>query len=348
MRKATAMRRAPIASLLAVGVAVTAVALGAAWGVRELNRPWSGWPGESVTVELSEGMPAGTMIRALGEARVVRKPTLLKLWLRWKGGDETLHAGEYRFEHPSTPIEVLERLRRGDVVLHAVTVPEGLTLVETARRIADAGFADEDALFAAFSDPAPILDFDPEAGDLEGYLFPDTYRFPRGETAPRIMEALVGRFREMAGPDYDERAGRAGLSLRQAVVLASLIEKETSLPSERPRISRVFHNRLDREMPLQCDPTVIYALRRDGIEVRALSRRDLAHQSPWNTYVHVGLPPGPICSPGRDSLLAALDPSEGDELYFVASPDGGHRFSATLEGHLRAVREWRDYSRSSR
>ena len=162
------------------------------------------------------------------------------------------------------------------------------------------------------------------------------------------MRALVGRFREVTGTVHAREAARSGLGFRGSLILASLIEKETGLPDERARVSRVFHNRLERGMLLQCDPTVLYALQRDGRPVRRLSRKDLQYDSPWNTYRYGGLPPGPICSPGKDSLAAAIAPSEGDELYFVAAPDGGHTFSATLDQHLRAVRIWRNYSRSSR
>lgn len=342
------MRRILLGSLVAAGLAAVAAGGAAAWAWWELNRPHAGWEGDSVTVVLPAGESAASMVRDLGDAGVLRRPGLVDAWLRLAGGDESLHAGEYRFDRPVTPRSVLEKLRLGEVVLHAVTVPEGLTLGETARLVAVAGFADEAALLETFSDPGPVLDLDPEAGSLEGYLFPDTYHFPRRETPERIAGALVQRFREVTGNDYVRRAAEVGLGLRESVVLASLIEKETAVPEERGRISRVFHNRLERGMLLQCDPTVLYALRRDGRTVGRLSRKDLQYDSPWNTYRYGGLPPGPICSPGRESLQAAVEPSGGDELYFVASPDGGHRFSATLEGHLEAVRIWRNYSRSSR
>jgi len=159
---------------------------------------------------------------------------------------------------------------------------------------------------------------------------------------------MVGRFREQIDADYLVAAQRVGLDLREAVTLASMIEKETSLPEERGRVSRVFHNRLASGMKMQCDPTVRYALHRAGREPARLSLRDLQVDSPWNTYRQRGLPPGPIASPGAASLLAAVHPSDGAELYFVASPDGGHRFSDSLEAHTRAVAEWRSYLRSSR
>lgn len=243
---------------------------------------------------------------------------------------------------------MLARLQAGDVLLHRVTLPEGLRVDEIARRIADAGFSDHDSLLAAFSDPAPIRHLDPDATDLEGYLFPETYSLPKGAGAVHIAETMVRRFVEVSGPDYARRAEEAGLDLRRAVTLASLIEKETALAPERGRISRVFHNRLERGMKLQCDPTVIYALHRAGLPEGRLTHKELALESPWNTYHAYGLPPGPIASPGQASLEAAVAPDDGRELYFVAAPDGGHRFSEDLASHNRAVAAWRRYLRSSR
>ncbi len=330
---------------VAAGVLAVAVAAGLAW--RELTTPWAGWAGEQVTLELPRGLAAGAMLERLAEAGVIRRPGLLRGWLQVRGGAESLHAGEYRFERPATPLEVLDRLRRGDVLLHAFTIPEGLVLEQIAARIAATGLAEESSLLAALRDPAPIRDLDPAAPDLEGYVFPETYRFPRGESPQRIVQAMVERFRVEIGPDYAEQARRVSLGFREAVTLASLIEKETSLDGERERISRVFHNRLARRMLLQCDPTVIYALHREGRTVRDLRYRHLELDSPWNTYRVPGLPPGPICNPGRRSLEAAVLPAEGQELYFVAAPEGGHRFSETLAAHERAVREWRRHRRDN-
>jgi UPF0755 protein len=284
----------------------------------------------------------------LHEAGVVRHPRLLRARLTLSGGAKRLHAGEDRFETAVSPLDVLQRLRRGEVWLHPVTLPEGLTLVEVAARLEGAGFGAAQEFRAAFEQIELVRDLDSEARDLEGYLFPDTYRFPRGESPERIAAAMVQRFREVVGEGYAAQAKEAGLDLRGAVVLASLIERETALADERPRISRVFHNRLERGMRLECDPTVIYALARVGRSVERLNRSDLAFESPWNTYVIRGLPVGPIANPGRASLMAAVQPADGNELYFVADAHGGHRFSSTLEEHQKAVREWRRYERSSR
>jgi UPF0755 protein len=226
------------------------------------------------------------------------------------------------------------------VLLHAVTIPEGLTLDETAARIAGRG-----SRRPRHSRPRSAIrrrcGIRSRAKDLEGYLFPDTYSFPRDETAGAIARAMLRRFSEVTGPDFAQRARAAGLDPRRAVILASLVEKETGVADERSRVSRVFHNRLARRMLLQCDPTVLYAIRRTGRVVGTLSRKDLAFSSPWNTYVSPGLPPGPICSPGLASLEAAVGPVAGEELYFVAAPGGGHRFSKDLASHEAAVRRWR-------
>jgi UPF0755 protein len=336
--------------LVAAGVALAALAAaaGACLAWRELGRPYSGWSGPHVDVELDAGLSAGEMLERLGQAGVVRRPALLRRWVEICGGAGSLHAGEYRFDEPISPLGVLARLESGAVLLHPVTVPEGLGNAEIASRFVEAGFGTAEGLLAAFADPAPVRDLDPGADSLEGYLFPETYRFARGAEPRSIAGALVERFRESVGPTYARRAESVGLTLRQAVTLASLIERETSVPGERGRISRVFHNRLARGMRLQCDPTVLYALHRAGRRVRALSYRDLEFDSPWNTYRVTGLPPGPIANPGLASLEAAVAPAAGDDLYFVAAPGGGHRFSSTLEQHLQAVAAWRTYSRSSR
>jgi len=334
--------------LAGLAAVILVIAGGATWAYLALNRPHAAWDGPSIDVVIPSGMSARETFGRLAEAGVVGHPTLLARWLVLRGGGGAIQAGEYRFERSASAVEVLARLERGDVLLHAITIPEGLDLIEIAERLVHEEFGQKEELLAVFRDPALILDRDGDATDLEGYLFPETYHFPRGASAGTIARTMVERFWQEAGEEFPGRAAEAGLTLREAVTLASMIERETSLPEERGKISRVFHNRLDRRMRLQCDPTVIYALRREGREVGRLTYRDLEFDSPWNTYVSYGLPPGPIASPGKASLDAAVLPEEGRELYFVASPEGGHRFSATLDAHLEAVAVWRRYSRSSR
>lgn len=336
-----------------IGIAIAAASLaiaaaGAMWVGWELHTPHAVTAEGGVVVELPRGMDAGSMLGRLHDAGVIRNPGLIRAWLVLRGGGGDLKAGEYLFRGPVSALDVLDKISRGDVLLHPVTLPEGFDLEETAARLAAEGLGAPDELLAAFRDPTGIRGIDPEAEDLEGYLFPDTYHLPRGETAERIARTLVERFKEAVGPDYAAQAEAAGLTVREAVTLASMIEKETAVPEERWRISRVFHNRLKSRMKLQCDPTVIYALEREGREVGRLSYADLEVDSPWNTYRVYGLPPGPICSPGRDSLDAAVHPMDGDDLYFVASPEGGHRFSSNLQSHLEAVRQWRRHQHSLR
>jgi UPF0755 protein len=333
--------------LLALCGAVAVVAVGA-WCWHQLGEPWAGWAGAEVIVDLPRGLAAGAMLDTLADAGVLRRPALARAWLVLSGRAGTLQAGEYRFDAPGSAFQVLERLAEGDVLLHAVTLPEGLVLDEIAARFAAAGVAEHDALLAAMQGNGPVRDLAPEVPDLEGFLYPDTYHFPRGESPERIVETMVARLRVELGKGYAERAKAVGLSVAEAVTLASLIELETSVPEERSRISRVFHNRLERGMRLQCDPTVIYAWHRRGEPVERLLSGHLEVDSPWNTYKVRGLPPGPIGAPGRQSLEAAVQPGEGDDLYFVAAPGGGHRFSRDLASHQRAVREWRRYLRSSR
>ncbi|NIM01069.1 MAG: endolytic transglycosylase MltG [Acidobacteria bacterium] len=337
---------------LAVGAALVVVliaAAGAGWFFQQLRRPYAAWPGEYVDVILEPGISASAMLKRLGDAGVLERPRIARAYLSWTRGGALLQAGEYRFDEPAGPFEILARLRAGDVLLHEVTVPEGLDLTQVATTFAAAGFADEESLLAAFANPEGVAEQDADATDLEGYLFPDTYRFSRDATADAIAARMLEQFRAAVGEDYAERAEAVGLTLRQAVTLASLIEEETSVPDERKRISAVFHNRLKRRIPLQCDPTVLYALKREGQPVARLYSKHLKFDSPYNTYRYGGLPPGPIANPGQASLDAAVDPIESRELYFVALPGrGGHAFSETLEQHNRAVARWRAYERSSR
>jgi len=339
-----ALRRATVVTAVAA-IAVLLIAF-SSW--QFLQRPFSGWSGDGITVSIDPGMPAGAVLERLVDHGVIRNATLGRLWLALTDKAGALQSGEYRFDRAETLPRVLARIEAGDVLLYSVTLPEGLTQREIAQRFEERGLGDAEALLQAFADPSSIADLDPEAEDLEGYLFPDTYRFPKGESAASIRDSLVKRFRRAVGADYAVKSAAAGLTLREAVILASMVEEETSLPAERPRISRVFHNRIERGMRMECDPTVTYGIEREGRRVDRLTTRDLRQSTPWNTYVIPGLPHGPIANPGRESLLAAVNPAQGSELFFVAAPGGGHRFSEDLAGHNRAVAEWRRHQRSSR
>jgi UPF0755 protein len=296
-------------------------------------------PGDGKDVDIPPGAGVGSAARILTDAGVLRSSLAFRALALATGSSRRLQAGEYRFQGSLTPREVLQRLVAGDVLLHPVTLPEGLTLRETIELLTGSDLDVKGDLAAAARRSELIRDLDPLAADLEGYLFPDTYHFPRGVIAEVVIQRLVDRFRAVAA-DLQEESGQPRDGMRGWVTLASLVEKETSRAPERARIAGVFVNRLRIGMPLQCDPTVIYALHRAGIEMDGPLARYLDVDEPYNTYRHPGLPPGPIANPGRLALAAALRPDETDELYFVADGLGGHRFSRSLEEHNRAVREW--------
>ena len=217
-----------------------------------------------------------------------------------------------------------------------LTVPEGRSLDEIAALVAAEGL-DLEAFLEAARDPAPVRDLDPAAADLEGYLFPDTYDLPQAPEAPRaLVRRMTQRFREVISPEL-ERIAEKGLTVRQVVTLASIVELETASAAERPRIAAVFLNRLEKGMPLQTDPSIIYALKKAGRWDGNIRKRDLDIESPYNTYRRAGLPPGPLGSPGREAIRAVLEPAETKELYFVSRNDGTHEFSETLAEHNRAV-----------
>jgi UPF0755 protein len=267
---------------------------------------------------------------------LVRHPAVFQALVVVRGDQGRLRAGEYAIPGGLDLGQIVDKLVRGDIVRHVVTFPEGTSLEDMARIVAGQGLAPA-AFLAAARDPAPIRELDPDAPDLEGYVFPDTYDVSRLPGAPAALVArAVRRFREVIGPDLP--AIKAGtLTLRQVVTLASLVELETARPEERPRVAAVFRNRLAKRMLLQTDPTVIYALRKAGQYDGNIRKEDLEVDSPYNTYRYAGLPPGPIASPGRASLQAAVHPAPVQELYFVSRNDGSHEFSRTLAEHQRWV-----------
>ena len=231
------------------------------------------------------------------------------------------------------PITILEKLRKGVVVLHAVTIPEGFTMEQIGDLLAAKGLVQKEVFLRLANNPRALGAYGVTASNLEGYLFPDTYHFSRGLNPSTLIDAMVKRFWQMVGP-FRERADAIGLSMGEVVILASIVEKETGEPTERPTIASVFLNRLSRGMRLESDPTVIYGLKDfDG----NLRKNDLTKETPYNTYVIKGLPPGPIASPGLDAIKAILYPAQTDYLYFVSKNDGSHYFSKTLAEHNRAV-----------
>jgi UPF0755 protein len=280
----------------------------------------------------------------LEDRGVIRNRYLALAYILYSRNRNRLQAGEYLFDRPMTVPEVVDKLARGDVYLHKFTVPEGLTVRETAQKWQEQGFGPaEDFLKAAEGAVDLLRRFEPAAKSLEGYLFPETYSFPAHTTAEQAVEAMVMGF-ERAVENLRKAAPGTGwplMNLHDTVILASLVETEAAHDEERPLVASVYFNRLSRRILLQCDPTVIYALELANQYRGTLTRADLQFRSPYNTYVNPGLPPGPIANPGYKSLLAAVQPATTKLLYFVRTVEGRHTFSETLAAHNRAVAAYR-------
>jgi UPF0755 protein len=313
------------------------------WIVRELEAPAAAAAGPpGVFFEVEKGWSARRVVGRLQDQGILRGGPALRLACRTFYAGERFKAGEYLLSPPLRAKEALFTIFGGRIHLEPVTIPEGLTEQEIAGLLRPGDAAGAAAFRRAALDTGLIADLDPKARDLEGYLFPNTYHLPRKAPDAYLVAAMVGEFRRIFDEDRRRQAAELGLNVREVVTLASLIEEETALPGERPLVSAVFHNRLKIGMKLDCDPTVAYALKREGRYTGRLLLRDLQFPSPYNTYLHTGLPPGPISNPGLSSLDAALHPAEDASLYFVAKGDGSHRFSRTLGEHLDAVRKFRE------
>lgn len=329
-----------------ITVLITLLVLGAAGGLvglrmwDRIHDPYKGYAGAEQFIDIPPGVSSTAIGRRLVDAGVVETETVFRVALRVSGSVRSLKAGEYRFDHPMSAIEVIDMVGRGDTFARRITFPEGLTILEMAQLYESRGFGQAHDFAEAARDASIIKDIDPAATDLEGYLFPDTYALPRHTTAAQLMRLAVARFEHLFTPDLRRDAAARHLTVRQAVTLASIVEKEASRPDERPQIAGVYVNRLRLGMPLQCDPTVIYALQRAGKYTGNLRRDDLGFDSPYNTYRYPGLPPGPIASPGRASLEAAVHPAANEYLYFVSRNDGSHEFARTLDEHNRNVQKY--------
>ena len=277
-------------------------------------------------------------VAALLEQEGLIKSRLAFVWLgRFQSADRKIHAGEFELNPSMAPAEILSRLTTGQVMLHPILIPEGLTMVQIAEIFGQQGLVDPQELLRLMKDPAFIASLGIKADTLEGYLYPDTYKFPRGIKPKEVITAMVEHLRQVYGPDLQARAQELKLTQHEVLTLASVIEKESGSNGEREEISAVFHNRLKKHIPLQSDPTVIYGLPSfDG----NIHKKDLSSPSPYNTYRIAGLPPGPIANPGIQSIRATLYPSDSRALYFVSKNDGTHQFSATLEEHNQAVEKY--------
>ncbi len=306
---------------------------------RQVYRPRD-IPESKRILAIPDGASLNDTLQRLYELDLAPKPLYVRLALLVEGAPLVLKKGRYRLPERASTHDLLKQFNEGKVLLHRLTVPEGLDKWQTAETLGATRWGDAETFRAAIDDPEPILDLDPLAKDLEGFLFPETYFFPEEATPAEIIAAMVQQFREKTA-DMRARLHERGLTLRQWTTLASMIEKETATPEEGPTIASVFHNRLKRGMLLQCDPTIIYSLKLDNQYRGKIYRSQIRYDHPYNTYVHPGLPPGPIASPGVGSLQAALEPADTAYLYFVRDQDGGHYFSKTLREHNRAVQRWR-------
>lgn len=294
-------------------------------------------PAKETVIELEPGSSTFRIGQQLEFAGVIRSQFAFDLVRLWKYG--TLQAGLYKFDQPASVVDVYSRIQRGDVFTKTVVVPEGSSIFDIAAKVEQAGLATREQFLEAQADQAGLIaDLDPGARSLEGYLFPDTYRFAGNATPNQVAATMVRRFRQVAA--------QLGLkqNVHQTVTLASLIERETAIDSERPLVASVFENRLAKHMPLMTDPSVIYGLEVEGDWRGAIHQSDLKRNTPYNTYLHAGLPPGPVANPGIRSLRAAMDPAHTNYLYFVAAginPQGQSMFASTLEEHSRNVAGYR-------
>ncbi len=303
---------------------------------------WLAWalmlpvtPSGQQFVLLHAGYSTRRIAAELQSAGVIRNADVFILW-HYLHHRRSLKAGEYLFEKTATAVDIHARLVRGDIYVHTVVIPEGFNIFDIADAIQNAGLGSkEDFLKVATSNTALIADLAPEATSLEGYLFPNTYEFTRTQTMDEMAAAMVRQFRQVA------REVGLTADFQKTVTMASIVEKETGTPEERAEVASVYYNRLNARVPLQADPSVIYAELLQGAYTGALHHNDMQFNSAYNTYTHAGLPPGPIANPGKSALEAAMHPASTDYLYFVADGNGHHRFARTLEEHNRNVAAYR-------
>ncbi|GBE14525.1 MAG TPA: endolytic transglycosylase MltG [Proteobacteria bacterium] len=328
-------KRVFIPVLLVIGVLVVvlmSVRLFLAW-----NTPAED-PGRDVSIEIPSGTTLMLAAEKLHDEGVIRSIRSFVLLGKIKGLTGKVQAGELKFRTDMTPAEVLNVLSQGKAIAYSVTIPEGFTVRQIARLLDSKGLGDEQRFLSLAEDPVFSRSLGVPADRLEGFLFPDTYFWPKGMPEEDLLARMVSRYRKVFDDGMKKRAAEMGMTELETVTLASIVERETGVASERPLVSAVFHNRLKKGYRLQTDPTVIYGLgaRFDG----NLTRKELRKDTPYNTYTRKGLPPGPIANPGEAALKAALYPADVPYLYFVARGDGTHVFSRTLVEHNRAVRKY--------
>lgn len=300
------------------------------------HRP-AGTNEEQEIIAVLPGEKFNALAAKLEQKGIIANTSDFKLLALVRGDDKRLKAGEFPLSAAMTPNQVLDALVDGKVYLYRLTIPEGYTLKQIASEVSGIDIGQADEFVAVATDPDYVATLDIEAQTLEGYLFPDTYYFPKGVAAKTIISKMVGRFKEQFSEQWKQRADELQRTVHEIVTLASIIEKETGAPSERPIIASVFHNRLKKRMRLESDPTVIYGIPNfDG----NIKRKHLRTPTPYNTYTIRGLPPGPIANPGSAAIEAALYPAQTNYLFFVSKKDNTHHFSETIEEHQKAVRKY--------
>ncbi|HLA10438.1 MAG TPA: endolytic transglycosylase MltG [Pyrinomonadaceae bacterium] len=341
------MRR--IISGITLTIILVLVAAGG-WVYYDLRRPLAHGKSEQY-IEIPRGSSPAAVVRKLTAEGILRHSWTLMVYLKLTGGGSRLRAGEYRFASPISPLGVYAKLRQGERRLSRITVIEGWTRWDIAGELAEIKeleVSSEEEVLKLMDDVSSISDLDPAARNLEGYLYPDTYEFSPDNTAAEVIQMMVKHFRSVWKPEWNEQARARNLTPRQIVTIASLIETEAKLPEERRLIASVIYNRLARDMSLGVDSTVVYASKLEGKwrDDGKVYRSDVERRSPYNTRLISGLPPGPIASPGRSSLEAALNPADSDYLYYVREPsrdDGAHNFynnEGDFARGVQALREW--------
>jgi len=318
-----------------LGTALLVVALGAALMSYNIYYSKSAIGPQGAEVRVEQGDTLASVTRKLREQKVISNGWFFSLWARLSGVEKRLHQGLYRFDSAITPREVLDRLVTGKGIFFSVTIPEGLTVKEIASLLEKMRIVDKESFLKEATSPTLLASFGLQDKGFEGYLFPSTYYFTPGTPAKDIIITMAEQFRKVSQPFLAQRDNARNWTTHELLTLASIIEKETGVQEERALVSAVFHNRLNQQMPLQSDPTVIYGLKDFNGN---LTRKDLQDANPYNTYRIAALPPGPICNPSISSIKAALHPADVPFLYFVSKNDGTHLFSETIEAHNRAVK----------
>lgn len=336
--------------LLIIVVLLIGGGASAAWVYAELRRPVA-HNKSGKYIEIPRGSSPSSIIKKLADEGIIKHEWPLKFYLKGTGRGSTLKAGEYDFPSPVSPLEVLAKLQQGERRLTRLTIPEGWTRWDIAKammQVPELHLESEAQALELMNNVSLISDLDPAAKNLEGYLFPDTYEFSPETTPAELIEIMVKRFRDVWGPDWTNRATGLSMSVREIVTTASIIETEAKLDDERPIVASVIYNRLQKDIPLAVDSSIVYASKLEG-KWRydgKVYKSDIERRSPYNTRIYAGLPPGPVASPGAASLKAALHPATSDYLYYVRNPDrddGAHNFYSNggdFETGVAALRRW--------